>query len=77
MVQSAVVYFLGHKLYIWRKENPLVVTGEKAPEKEYYQGFTSLPKVGENKLTDLSFTLSTQGKQNAVSGAKEGIKLKI
>jgi hypothetical protein len=74
MVQSAIVYFSGRKLYIWHKETPLVVTGKSAEQIEA-SSYSSLPKIGHSKLTDMSFTLATQGKKTG--SGEGGIKLKI
>lgn len=67
MVQSAIVYFFGSKLYLWHKETPLVVSGKDDSKDD---SLSSLPKVGENKLTSLSFDLSTQGKKPEGRGLK-------
>jgi hypothetical protein len=73
MVQSAIIYFFGIKLYIWKKDKPLVVKGKEREREDDSDESFAVPHVGNSKLTDMSFNLSTQGKKDE----DKGIKLKI
>ena len=53
-VQSAVKFFLGYKLYIWRKKDKAVTAEQMA---ELPSGAIYVPKLSQSKLKDLTWSL--------------------
>jgi hypothetical protein len=70
-VESAVKYFFGSKLYIWKKENkvPIAKTPEARAAEQVY-----IPKLSQSKLKDLAWSLDIAANQNPVTkdGDEEG-----
>ena len=67
LVEASFNYFLGHKLYIWRKEERKVV-GSK--ENEVGMGpiqQIQIPKLSESKLKELTWSLDIKENQNPVT----------
>ncbi len=57
-VEASIKYLFSHRLYIWKKDNPVastIVAGTKAQT-------TTLPKVSESKLKDLTWSLDIKEK---------------
>ena len=61
VVESAVKYYIGGKLYIWKKSERQAVSQEQAPQ----QNLLTLPKLADSKLKDLAWNLDiSKGSQN-------------
>lgn len=66
VVEAAFYYYIGSKLYIWRKE-------EKKPEKklagqiEQARSMVSVPKMSDSKLKDLTWSLDIKESLNPVT----------
>lgn len=56
-LESAVRYFVGHKLYIWEKENKKPVPQKTAQKQKTEQTLLNVPKLSESRLKDLSWSL--------------------
>ena len=58
ILEAAIKYFLGSKLYIWKKEDKVIPTSTEASSKEA-KNYASLmvPKISDSKLKDLSWSL--------------------
>lgn len=66
MVQAAIIYFFGKKLYLWHKEKPLIISGKAQNSSDLDSESTNtLPRIGRNSLTNLSFDISTQPKKES------------
>ncbi len=57
VVEAFTKYFVGEKLYIWKKEEKKVIkkTGEEATSPQVY-----IPRLSDSKLKDLSWTLEVK-----------------
>ncbi len=55
VVESAFKYYIGHKLYIWRKEEPTPKEIQKTAEKNYAS--IMVPKISNSRLKDLTWSL--------------------
>lgn len=73
MVQAAILYFLGSKLFIWKKEESKLSTKEIDVSMKYGT-LLKVPDLKENKLKDLSFNLDV--KKGAID-ADDSLNLKI
>jgi hypothetical protein len=61
VVQSAVGYFLGNKLYIWKKvEKPREPTEKMTPSEAKNYASIMVPKISDSKLKDLTWSLDIQ-----------------
>lgn len=58
VIEYAFKYWLGSKLYVWRKEDKIKekVSVEKAQESKKFASLT-VPKISDSKLKDLSWSL--------------------
>jgi hypothetical protein len=78
MIQSAIIFAFGSKLYIWRKERPLIVRGKQSEselEKPDNLGpMITLTHTGKSKLTDMSFNLGTT---SSTEKKNDGLNLQI
>jgi len=64
IIEAFVRYFIGEKLYIWKKEEKKVI---KKPGEESSPSQVFIPRLSDSKLKDLSWSLDvTKG-----TGAKE------
>ncbi len=63
MVESAFLYSLGGKLYIWKKENKPLPTREVDVSPRSGATF-KMPVLSENKLSSLNWNLDTQKKKS-------------
>jgi hypothetical protein len=63
-VESAVKYFLGSKLYLWKKVDraPVAKTPEARAAEQVY-----VPKLSQSKLKDLAWSLDVTANQNPVT----------
>jgi hypothetical protein len=55
VVESAFKYYIGNKLYIWRKEEPEPKEIQKTTEKNYAS--IMVPKISNSRLKDLTWSL--------------------
>jgi hypothetical protein len=63
VVQSALTYAMGRKLYIWKKENKPVST--KEVDVTFKQGSTvPVSTLGRSRLTDIGFNLDVKDTLN-------------
>lgn len=66
MVEDLVKYYLGGRLYIWKREDKKPVSQaagtQSAPPEQVY-----LPKLSESKLKDLTFELDVKNQSNPVT----------
>jgi len=76
MVQAAILFTLGKKLYTWQKQDKPIRTKEVDTS---YIGGTSMmmPILSENKLTSLSRELDTQAASLAAKRDTDSLNLKI
>jgi hypothetical protein len=66
MVQSAFYYFLGDKLYLWRKEEKKPIS-QFSDQVEQAKSLISVPKMSESKLKDLTWSLDVKENLNPVT----------
>ncbi len=66
MVQSAFYYFLGDKLYLWRKEEKKPIS-QFSDQVEQAKSLISVPKMSESKLKDLTWSLDVKESLNPVT----------
>lgn len=59
VLESALRYVAGHKLYIWQKQDPLLEPTNSQPQPT--NKFT-IPKLSKSQLKDLSWSLDIQEK---------------
>jgi hypothetical protein len=59
VIESAIKYYIGSKLYIWKKEAKQVSTKEEASHESVV-----LPRLADSKLKDLSWNLNTAQNPN-------------
>jgi len=71
VVESLFKYYLGHKLYIWKKEEkkPVAKREEKPLEQVY------VPKLSESKLKELTWSLDIKENQNPVTKSESKTSL--
>ena len=62
VLQSGIKYFIGNKLYIWKKENKPVPTKEVDVSIKSGTSF-NVPVVRQSKLSSLNFTLDVKNKK--------------
>jgi len=76
MVQAAILFTLGKKLYTWQKQDKPIRTKEVDTS---YIGGTSMmmPILSENKLTSLSRELDTQAASLEAKRDTDSLNLKI
>ena len=66
VVESAFHYFVGNKLYIWKKVDPVPAqTTAAAAEDARKYASIMVPKISDSKLKDLSWSLDVQEKMSA------------
>ncbi|MEO8637921.1 MAG: PrgI family protein [Candidatus Taylorbacteria bacterium] len=70
VMENALRYFVGEKLYIWKKEEKKIIPKEKKAE----EALLFVPKLGESKLKDLTWNLDTKEVLNP--GTKETMERK-
>lgn len=72
VVEAFFKYSVGHKLYIWKKEEkkptPKSVAERHTPQAEVY-----VPKLSDSKLKDLTWELDIRDNQNPTTGDGKGI----
>lgn len=68
VVEAAVKYFFGAKLYLWKKVDkvPVAKTPEARAEEQVY-----VPKLSQSKLKDLAWSLDISENQNPVTPNQE------
>ena len=59
MVESAIKYYIGSKLYLWKKEVKKVTRTEEAAQNQVV-----VPKLADSKLKDLAWNLNISGPMN-------------
>lgn len=74
MVQSALVYFSGSKLYLWKKKEATIENLVRNIERND-NPLISLPNSSQNSLSDISFSLTAGAKKS--SKEKSSLNLKI
>lgn len=72
IVESAVKYSLGNKLYLWQKREKPIVKKENKENKENLP-LLKVPKLSESKLRDLTWSLDINENINPVT--REGKRL--
>ncbi len=62
VVESAFRYYIGNKLYVWKKEDKPAVAQKEIGMDEKMNNFASLtvPKISDSKLKDLTWSLDIQ-----------------
>ena len=76
MVQSALSFAMGNKLYIWKKEKKPLHTREVDVSPK--SGINiAIPNLAENKLNNLRGNLDTQTKNAETKSINESLNLKI
>ncbi len=70
VLESAFKYYLGGKLFIWKKEdNPRPTTAEAAAKDAKNYASMTVPKISDSKLKDLSWSLDI--KESIYSNKKQ------
>lgn len=70
IVEAAIKFVTGTKLYVWKKEQKAKKTKEeKAQKKEEENSGVTIPRLSQSKLEDISWSL---GIQNSVEGPQSG-----
>lgn len=62
IMEAAFRYLLTHKLYIWKRAEPLAGTGRGAEAVADRPRALAIPKLSESKLKDLSWSLDIREK---------------
>ncbi len=76
MVQSALAFAMGEKLYIWKKENRPLHT--KEVDVSYKHGINiPIPNLSENKLDNLRGNLDINSKNDENKSLNDSLNLKI
>ena len=61
IIESAFKYYLGNKLYIWRKQDkPQPTTTQDAVKDAKNYASIMVPKISDSKLKDLTWSLDVQ-----------------
>lgn len=68
VVEAAFTYYIGSKLYIWKKVDK-TVTAKKAAENATAPDFY-VPKLSDSKLKDLTWSLDIKQSQNPAQNQK-------
>ena len=76
MVQSAILFFINHKLYIWKKENTPLGTKEIDISSKSGINF-ELPNISNSKLKEINFNIDTTGGVVPPKKANDSLNLKI
>jgi hypothetical protein len=68
VVEAFFTYHLGHKLYIWKKEEkvPVAKAPEAKPVEQVY-----VPKLSDSKLKELSWSLDIKESGNPITRPEE------
>ena len=66
VVESLFKYYLGHKLYIWKKEEKKIIHNEQETMNNKIQQIR-VPKLSESKLKELTWSLDIKENQNPVT----------
>jgi len=66
VMESAFKYYLGNRLYTWRKEAPKPKSAEEIEEKKPVQQ-VYVPKLSESKLKDLTWSLDIKESLNPLT----------
>lgn len=66
VVQASFYYFLGDKLYLWKKAEKKPVS-EIADQIQKAKSMVSVPKMSESKLKDLTWSLDIKENLNPVT----------
>lgn len=66
MVEAFIKYTLGHKLYLWHKEEKQAVVGERKTSIEQ----VALPTLSGSKLKELTWSLDIKENENPVTESK-------
>ncbi len=71
LLESGVQYYLGEKLYIWKKKEQVVEkqnTADKNPAQVY------VPRLSDSKLKELTWSLDIKENQNPVTREESRLK---
>jgi hypothetical protein len=66
VVQASFYYFLGNKLYLWKKEEKKPVS-ELADQVQKAKSLVNVPKLSESKLKDLTWSLDIKESLNPLT----------
>ena len=69
-LENALRYFIGSKLYIWKKQEKKIIPKQKTEE----DSLLYVPKLSDSKLKDLTWSLDV--KESTNPGAKETMQQK-
>lgn len=67
MVESFVKYTLTDKLFIWKKEDKVIDSNQKAIDRDKPIEQVYVPKLSESKLKELTWSLDIKENQNPVT----------
>jgi len=70
IMESALKYFFGSKLYIWKKEERVPVAKAKAPTPNDDLSGLYIPKLSDSKLKELTWSLDIKQAENPVTGER-------
>jgi hypothetical protein len=71
VLEASLKYFLGSKLYVWKKEQKTIVEKE-SPENHGDTSFF-IPKLSNSRLRDLTWSLDVKQSSNPVTSDKDSI----
>lgn len=64
LVESAIKYYLGDKLYIWKRENKKIEAAKEEPEETSSDAGLDVPTLSNSNLKDLAWSLDVDEKLN-------------
>ena len=71
LVEDLFKYLITNKLYIWKKDKPVVVKSEEASDEKTEREQVYLPKLSESKLKDLTWSLDIKDVSKISSSESE------
>jgi len=75
IMESAIKYFFGNKLYIWKKEERAPVAKKALPKAAERAPDFYIPKLSDSKLKDLTWSLDIKQAESPVtdSGGRKNV----
>ena len=71
VMESAIKYFFGSKLYIWKKEERIPVAKKRSAATEVAPDLF-IPKLSDSKLKELTWSLDIKQAENPVTDSDGG-----
>ena len=75
VMESAIKYYFGGKLYIWKKEERIPIAKKVAENSDANVSDFYIPKLSDSKLKDLTWSLDIKQAENPVtnSGGRKNV----